>query len=142
MATPEQLEALRSQLQAMALRQGALEAQLQVARQEAAEARHMPAPPRTRRALVDMKGLGVPPQLEAHGRNWATFQFRVEYHLELIHRGARGALVWAVEQENEIIEADRDDDLVAMYPPSMRPISTRSCTAASRRSSAASRPPS
>ena len=56
--------------------------------------------------------MGVPPQLEADGRNWATFQFRVENHLELIHRGARGAPAWAVEQENEITTVDRDDDLL------------------------------
>ena len=77
MAKLEQLDSLLAQMQAMALRQAALEAQLQAAQ--------APPPALARRALVDTKGLGVPPQLDADGNNWAKCQIRVENDMELMN---------------------------------------------------------
>ena len=34
--------------------------------------------PRGRPALVDTRGLGFPPQLDADGNIWATFQFKAD----------------------------------------------------------------
>ena len=68
MATPVQLDLLLAQMQAMVLRQAALEARLQ-----AAQAQPQAPARRVRRAVVDAKGLGAPPQLEADDETSATF---------------------------------------------------------------------
>ena len=118
MATEEQLAELMGQLQLMTRRQADLEAALAQSLQQQAAAQRQTqqpvaptAPGRQRRALVDLRGLGVPPQLEPDGKNWTVFQFRLENYMELLHRGARASLAWAAEQIDEVTEQDRDQEL-------------------------------
>ena len=66
-----------------------------------------------RRPMVDTKGLGRPPTLRPDGKDWTTFQFRVENYLESFTAGARDALTWSSEQNT---------------CRSVRPSGTRNCT--------------
>jgi len=61
-----------------------------------------------RRPMVDTKGLGKPPTLRADGKDWQTFQFRVENYLEAVRPGARAALTWAADQVELIDAADQE----------------------------------
>ena len=86
--------------------------QQQAAAQRQAQPPAAPAAPgRQYRALVDTKGLGVPPHLEPDGKNWTGFQFLLENNTELLHRGARASLAWAAEQIDDITDRDRDQEL-------------------------------
>jgi len=69
-----------------------------------------------RRPMVDTKGLGRPPTLRPDGKDWTTFQFRVENYLESFTAGARDALTWSSEQNLPIGEAERDQELHGTVP--------------------------